>query len=195
MKIALATGNPHKAEELAAMWGGDVQITTAPEGFDPDETGSTYFQNALIKAEALRAVTPADTVVVADDSGLSVAALDGRPGVYSARYAGPDATFADNCALLVHELDGHDDRRAAFVCLLLALHPDGSMAVGHGVLSGHITAQAQGDGGFGYDPVFVPRGSDRSMAQMTPQEKNAISHRGRAARALAQVLGLPAVSA
>ncbi|MCB0881661.1 MAG: RdgB/HAM1 family non-canonical purine NTP pyrophosphatase [Thermoleophilia bacterium] len=189
-RIALATGNPHKAGELGAMWGG-VTVETAPEGFDPDETGTTLLQNALIKAEALRGEVADDVVVVADDSGLAVHALDGRPGVYSARYAGPDATFDDNNALLLRELGGADDRRAAFVCVLVALFADGSRAVGCGVLPGAIVREQRGARGFGYDPVFVPHGDTRTMAEMSPDEKNAISHRGRAARGLARVLALP----
>lgn len=190
MKVALATGNPHKAEELTRMWGGHVEVATAPAGFDPEETGTTLVQNALIKAHALRAMVGGDHVVVADDSGLAVAALDGRPGVYSARYAGPDATFADNNALLIRELEGVTDRRAAFLCVLVALHPDGSSGVACGVLPGTIASSPRGDNGFGYDPVFVPSNEERTMAQMTADEKNEISHRGRAARGMARLLGI-----
>ena len=182
-RIALATGNPHKAGELGAMWGG-VTVETAPEGFDPDETGTTLLQNALIKAEALRGEVADDVVVVADDSGLAVHALDGRPGVYSARYAGPDATFDDNNALLLRELGGADDRRAAFVCVLVALSSGGEQRIGCGVLPGRIATEPSGDHGFGYDPVFIIDGVGRTMAEMTPDEKNAMSHRGRAARML-----------
>lgn len=189
MRIVLATGNRHKAHELAPLLPG-ADVGVAPAGFDPDETGTTLLQNALLKAHALRPEAPADALVVADDTGLAVHALDGRPGVYSARYAGPRATFADNCRLLLTELGDRDDRRAAFVCVLVALRADGDMAVGCGVLRGHITRAPQGEGGFGYDPVFVPAGGERSLAEMTTEEKNAISHRGRAARCLAAVLGL-----
>lgn len=193
MRVVLATGNPHKAEELRPLLGG-ATVETAPDGFDVEETGTTLLQNALIKARALRDEVPADAVVVADDTGLAVHALDGRPGVYSARYAGENATYADNCAKLLDELAGVDDRRAAFVCVLVALHSSGDMGVGCGVLPGTITTAPRGDGGFGYDPVFVPEGLDVSMAEMTADEKNAVSHRGRAARRLAEVLGLVPVA-
>ncbi len=195
MKIALATGNPHKAEEFTRMWGGRVDIDVAPDGFDPDETGTTLVQNALIKATALRPLVGDDTLVVADDSGLAVRALDGRPGVYSARYAGEDATFADNNALLLRELEGSDDRRAAFLCVLVALAADGSMRVSQGTLAGHIAPAVMGERGFGYDPVFVPLDDERSMAQMSADEKNRISHRGRAARGMARLLGFAADAA
>lgn len=191
MRIALATGNPYKAEELGRMWHGAATISTAPAGFDPVEDGTTLLQNALIKARALRDQVPDDVIVVADDSGLAVNALGGRPGVYSARYAGPDATFDDNNALLLRELGDADDRRAAFVCVLVALHADGSTGVGCGVLGGTIVREIRGAEGFGYDPVFVPDDDHRTMAEMSPEEKNRISHRGRAARCLAGVLGLP----
>ena len=120
VKIVLATGNKDKVRELQVLFG-DVPIDVAPDGFDPEETGTTLFQNARIKAEALRADVPDDVIVMADDSGLFVHALGGRPGVYSSRYAGPNATYADNCNLLIKELGNEDDRGAAFGCCLVAL--------------------------------------------------------------------------
>lgn len=187
MRVVLATGNADKVRELRPLLGVDA-VEAAPPGFDAEETGTTLLQNALIKARALRPQVDDDAVVVADDTGLAVHALGGAPGVYSARYAGPDATYADNCDRLLREMEGITDRRAAFVCVLVALHASGDMAVGCGVLPGVITADHRGDGGFGYDPVFVPEGLGVSMAQMTTAEKNAVSHRGRAARRLAAVL-------
>lgn len=192
MRVVLATGNPHKAEELRPLLAGAV-VETAPDGFEVDETGTTLLQNALLKARALRDRVDPDAVVVADDTGLAVHALGGAPGVYSARYAGEDATFADNCDKLLREMEGVADRRAAFVCVLVALHASGDMGVGCGVLPGTITTEPRGAGGFGYDPLFVPEGLGVSMAEMTPEEKNAISHRGRAARRLAEVLDLAPV--
>ena len=189
MKIVLATGNKDKVRELGEMFPG-ATVTAAPEGFDPDETGTTLFQNARIKAEALRADVPDDAIVMADDSGLFVHALDGRPGVYSSRYAGPDATYQDNCDLLLHEMQGQDDRGAAFGCCLVALAPGGQVLIANGVLPGEITTECQGDDGFGYDPVFRPLGDTRTLAQMTRDEKGAISHRGRAGRSMAHLLGL-----
>ena len=190
MRIVLATGNRHKASELGPMLGAGAEVDVAPDGFEVDETGTTLIQNALLKAWALRPEVPPDQLVVADDTGLEVHALGGRPGVYSARYAGPGATFADNNRLLLHELDGIEDRRAAFVCVLVAVNGEGEVTVGCGICPGDIATAPRGEGGFGYDPVFIPRGMDRSMAELTPEQKNAISHRGRAARVLATALGI-----
>lgn len=187
MKVVLATGNRDKAAELGRLFRG-MEVEVAPAGFDPDETGTTYHQNALIKVEALREMLGPEPVVVADDSGLSVHALEGRPGVHSARYAGPGATYRDNCELLLRELEGASDRRAAFVCVLVAGLPDGRRLVAGGVCPGTITTEIRGEGGFGYDPVFRPLGDDRTMAEMTPEEKAALSHRGRAARRMAELL-------
>jgi XTP/dITP diphosphohydrolase len=190
VRLILATGNPDKARELEALLPG-TEIETAPQPFDPEETGVTLFQNAWIKAAALRA-QGVDGLVVADDSGLEVRALDGRPGVFSARYAGPEATYEDNRRRLLEELEGAADRRAAFVCVLVGMAPEGRLVVASGVCPGRIAPAPRGEGGFGYDPVFVPDGGERTMAEMSPAEKAAVSHRGRAARRLAAALGLGA---
>ncbi len=189
MRIVLATGNPHKVAELQPLLEG-VDVSAAPAGFDPDETGVTLLQNAWIKAAALRGEIADDAIVLADDSGLVVHALGGRPGVFSARYAGADATFADNCRRLLDELEGVDDRSAAFVCVLVALDPHGRMLVASGTCRGRIAPAMRGTGGFGYDPLFLPEGQERSMAQMSRDEKAAISHRGRATRRMAAMLAL-----
>jgi XTP/dITP diphosphohydrolase len=189
VRIVLATGNRDKAVELRPMLA-PAEVDVAPEGFDPEETGTTLLQNAFIKAEALRDRVPGDRLVVADDSGLAVHALDGRPGVFSSRYAGPEATYADNCRRLLEELEGVEDRRAAFVCVLVGLGGAGETYVAAGVCPGTIARVQGGSEGFGYDPVFVPDGETRSMAQMSREEKAAISHRGRAARRLAALLDL-----
>lgn len=189
MKIALATGNQGKVRELSEILG-EAEIVGAPEGFDPEETGTTLLQNALIKARALRRLDRSDAFVVADDTGLSVRALGGRPGVYSARYAGPDATYEDNCLRLLSELEDATDRSASFVSVLVALSPGDDMLVACGTCPGTIAPAQRGSGGFGYDPVFLPEGTDRSMAEMGLDEKNAISHRGKAARRLGRMLGL-----
>jgi XTP/dITP diphosphohydrolase len=194
MHVMLATGNRDKVRELGEMFPGTT-VTAAPDGFDPDETGTTLVQNARIKAEALRPDAPADAWVMADDSGLFVHALGGRPGVYSSRYAGPDATYADNCNLLLEELGDSHQRGAAFACVLYCIAPDGAMLVSGGVLPGEITREASGTDGFGYDPVFRPLGDHRTLAQMTRDEKAAISHRGRAARGMVRLLGLGAPGA
>jgi XTP/dITP diphosphohydrolase len=190
-RIVLATGNADKAEELRALLPGAV-VETAPPPFEPEETGVTLFQNAWIKAAALRDRGVGDAILLADDSGLSVRALDGRPGVFSSRYAGPDATYADNCRRLLLELEGAADRSAAFVCVLVGLLPDGGVALTTGTCSGRIAPAPRGERGFGYDPVFVPQGDERTMAELSPHEKAAISHRGRAARRMAALLGLAA---
>lgn len=189
MRVVLATGNKDKVRELEGLLAG-ATVTAAPDGFDPDETGTTLAQNARIKADALRGDAPDDAYVMADDSGLFVHALSGRPGVYSSRYAGPDATYADNCNLLLTELGDTHDRGAAFGCVLYCIGPSGDVLVASGVLPGEITRDAQGADGFGYDPVFRPLTDNRTLAQMTRDEKAAISHRGRAARGMARLLEL-----
>jgi XTP/dITP diphosphohydrolase len=189
VRLVLATGSRHKVAELQPLLAG-ADVSAAPEGFDPDETGVTLLQNAWIKAAALRSEVDDEALVLADDSGLVVHALGGRPGVFSSRYAGPAATFADNCRRLLDELEGVDDRAAAFVCVLVALGADGRMLVTCGTCSGRIAPAMRGSGGFGYDPLFLPEGEERSMAEMSQDEKAAISHRGRAARHMAAMLGL-----
>jgi XTP/dITP diphosphohydrolase len=164
-----------------------------------DETGDTLEANARLKAVAL--VEATGEAAVADDTGLEVDALGGRPGVFAARYAGEDATYADNVAKLLEELDGvaPADRRARFRTVALAAWPDGREVVAHGVVEGHITLAARGARGFGYDPVFVPDDGDgRTFAEMTLAEKAAVSHRARAFAALCRQLaadpGPPAVT-
>ena len=133
----LATGNAHKAAEFAELWP-DARVSGGPDGHSVEETGTTFLQNAWIKAAALRPLAAPDAIVMADDSGLAVTALGGRPGVFSARYAGPDADDAANCARLLDELGDGDDRRAAFVCVLVALTPDERMLVASGCCDGRI---------------------------------------------------------
>jgi XTP/dITP diphosphohydrolase len=189
VKVQLATGNPDKVVELEALLAG-AEVSGAPPGFDVEETGVTLLQNAWLKAAALRDSAAPDVTVLADDTGLSVHALGGRPGVFSARYAGPGATYADNCRRLLEELEGVEDRGAAFVCVLVGMGPGDRLLVAGGVCPGTIAPAMRGTGGFGYDPVFVPEGEVRSMAEMTGEEKAAISHRGRAARRMAALLGM-----
>ena len=192
MRIALATGNADKVRELSELLNG-VDVQGAPPGFDVDETGSTLMQNAWLKAAELRRTADPDTIVVADDSGLFVHGLGGRPGVFSSRYAGPNATYEDNCRRLLEELDAIDDRRACFATVLVGLGDDGTVYVAEGSCPGVITRAPRGDRGFGYDPVFAPMDdpAGRTMAEMSGREKGAVSHRGRAVRRFAASIRRP----
>ena len=191
MKVVLATANPDKAAELAALLQG-FDVVPRPAGLaDVEETEDTLEGNARLKAEAVMEAT--GEAAIADDTGLEVDALGGRPGVYAARYAGPGATYADNVAKLLDELAGvpAEARTARFRTVAVARFPDGREIVAEGWVRGSIAEAPAGERGFGYDPVFVPAGGDgRTFAQMTQDEKAAMSHRGRALRALAAQLGL-----
>ena len=196
MKVVLATFNRDKARELASLLArpglelvvlADL-VSTPP----PEETGSTLEENARLKAEAALAAT--GLPAIADDTGLEVDALDGAPGIYAARFAGPGATYADNVRLLLERLSGVPEARrtARFRTVCAACFPDGGCELGEGVLEGHIARAPRGAFGFGYDPVFVPAGETRTLAEMSAAEKDAISHRGRAARSLAERLAVRA---
>jgi XTP/dITP diphosphohydrolase len=188
VRFVLASANPDKAREIAAILTGHDLVPRPADVPDVDETGETLEENARLKAVAL--VDATGEAAVADDTGLEVAALGGAPGVYSARYAGEDATYADNVAKLVRSLEGAGDRRARFRTGALARFPDGREVIAEGVVDGTITAEARGAAGFGYDPLFVPdEGDGRTFAEMTAEEKHAVSHRGRAFRALDALLG------
>ncbi|HVE47405.1 MAG TPA: RdgB/HAM1 family non-canonical purine NTP pyrophosphatase [Acidimicrobiales bacterium] len=194
MRLVLASANPDKAKEMAAVLAAcGFELMPRPAGVaEVDETGATLEENARLKAQALVAAT--GEAAVADDTGLEVHALDGAPGVRSARFAGPDATYADNVAHLLRSLDGvpTDGRRARFRTVTMICFPDGREVSAEGAVGGHIATGQRGAGGFGYDPVFVPdEGDGRTFAEMAPSEKNAISHRGRALRALAEALATP----
>ncbi len=187
-RIVLATANPDKAREIVdALADLDVELIDRPTDVpEVDETGSTLLENARLKAYALRDATGEDAL--ADDTGLEVDALGGAPGVWSARYAGEDATYADNVAKLVAEMDAarRNARTARFRTVLVLAGADGSELLADGVVEGVIADAPRGTAGFGYDPVFVPAGGrGRSFAEMTLTEKQALSHRGRALRALA----------
>ena len=183
LRLVLASANPDKAREMTQLFG-SVEVLPRPPGApDVDETGTTLEENARLKAGAL--VEATGQAAVADDTGLEVAALGGAPGVRAARYAGPGASYADNVAKLLSALAGEEDRRAVFRTVAVVRFPDGDEVVAEGAVPGHITAAPRGDGGFGYDPVFVPDGGGgRTFAEMTAEQKNAVSHRGRALRAL-----------
>ena len=188
-RFVLATANPDKAAEIAAILAGAELLPRPDDVPEVDETEPTLEGNALLKARALVAAT--GEAAVADDTGLEVAHLDGRPGVYSARFAGPRASYADNVAKLLTEMRGAADRTARFRTVAAAAFPDGREVVVEGVVEGSIAVDAVGTNGFGYDPVFIPADGDgRTFAEMSARQKNAISHRGRAFRALRDALGL-----
>jgi XTP/dITP diphosphohydrolase len=187
VRLVCASANPDKAREIAAILVGHELLPRPASVPDVEETGDTLEDNARLKAVAL--VEATGEAAVADDTGLEVAALGGAPGVYSARYAGEDATYADNVAKLLGALDGAEDRRARFRTVALARFPDGREVLAEGVVDGTISTTARGEGGFGYDPLFVPdEGDGRTFAEMTAAEKHAVSHRGRAFRALSAAL-------
>jgi XTP/dITP diphosphohydrolase len=187
MRFVLASANPDKAREIAAILEGIELLPRPPEVPDVVEDGDTLEANARLKAVAL--VEATGEAAVADDTGLEVVALDGAPGVYSARFAGEGATYADNVTKLLASLDGVGDRRARFRTVALARFPDGREVVASGDVAGTITTEPRGDHGFGYDPVFVPDDGDgRTFAEMTVEEKAAVSHRARAFAALIRAL-------
>ncbi len=195
--FVLATANPHKAQEIEEVLRGARAAVTVvrrpPEVPDVDETGTTLEDNARLKAVALCDAT--GMPAIADDTGLEVDALGGAPGVYSARFAGPDATYADNVALLLERLAtvAPERRTARFATVAIARWPDGREVAAYGDVEGTIATAPRGDGGFGYDPVFVPAdGGGRTFAEMGAEEKHALSHRGRAFRTLADGLRIVA---
>lgn len=189
MKFVLATFNRDKRrelEQLLALPGLElIALPDVPGAVSPEETGTTLEANARIKAHA--ALAWSGLPAIADDTGLEVDALDGRPGVHAARFAGAGATYADNVAKLLAALEGvpPERRGARFRTVCVACFPDGAEIVAEGVLSGSIAGAARGAGGFGYDPVFVPEGATRTLAELSLAEKQSLSHRARAAQALA----------
>lgn len=191
MKYLIASNNPAKRAELQNILGElGIEITTARElgieAPDPEENGDTFEANAYIKAQAF--CEAANMPVIADDSGLCVDALDGRPGVYSARYGG-DHDSAGAIDTLLGELDGipAEKRTARFVCHIVCLYPDGKRLDAHGVCEGSIAFEREGDGGFGFDPVFLTT-DGRCFGSMSAEDKNAVSHRGNALRKLRELL-------
>jgi XTP/dITP diphosphohydrolase len=189
--FVVATANPDKAREIVDVLTAEAPslelVTRPPELPDVDEVGETLEDNARMKAVALSAAM--GLPAIADDTGLHVDALDGAPGVHTARYAGEDATYADNVTKLLGKLAGLplEQRAARFATVAVARWPDGLEVAALGEVEGVITTAPRGDGGFGYDPVFVPlEGDGRTFAEMTDQEKHAYSHRARALRTLVQ---------
>ncbi len=189
--MILASRNAHKLRELREILP-SVEFEPLPEGIElPPEDGDTYAANALIKARAAAAAT--GRAAFADDSGIEAAALGGRPGVHSARYDGPGATDAGNLAKLLHEVAAAgEDRRVAYRCVIALVEEDGEEHLFEGSCEGTLAEEPRGAGGFGYDPAFVPADTgsedERTMAELSPEEKHAISHRARAARRLGEFL-------
>jgi len=192
-KIIFATGNQNKMREIREILGDenyDIQ-SMKDAGIDCDivENGQTFEENSLIKARAV-AKYASDAIVLADDSGLEIDALNKEPGIYSARYMGEDASYDIKNANLIERLEGveKNDRSARFVCAVSAVFPDGSEEAVRGTIEGYIGWEPMGANGFGYDPIFYLWDKDVSTASISPEEKNAISHRGQALRKIKEVI-------
>ena len=189
LRLVVASANPDKVVEMRAILqdalGDDVELVVRPEGLgDVEETGETLEENARLKARAVRVAC--GLAAVSDDTGLEVAALDGAPGIFTARYAGAAASYEANVAKLLSELEGASDRSATFRTVVLLQNAIGDELVAEGTVQGSIATERRGERGFGYDSVFIPvAGDGRTYAQMTAEEKNTLSHRGNALRALA----------
>ena len=191
MKFVLATHNPGKLKEMADILSGlGVEVVSPADvgiSVDVEETGTTFVENAMLKAKAICAAS--GLPAIADDSGLEVDALGGAPGVHSARYTGRhDDTDAARNDLLLHNLGARTDRTARFVSCICCTFPNGDVLRARGTCEGSILFAPRGENGFGYDPLFLPDGYDCSMAELRPEEKNAISHRGNALKILKEEL-------
>lgn len=200
MKVIVATGNKDKVKEIREILRDmDAGVVTMKEaGFfaEPEEDGSTFLENAVIKAkavarEAAKDEVWKDAIVMADDSGLVIDALNGEPGIYSARYLGHDTSYRKKNADLIRRLDGVPDegRSARFVCAVAAVCPDGKVLTAEGVMEGRIGHEERGENGFGYDPIFYLPEFGCTSAQLSLEDKNRISHRGKALRAMREKLG------
>ncbi len=190
MKIVAATTNKGKIREFQEILGelGYEVVSMHEEGIDVEveETGSTFSENALIKARAVALLC--DSPVIADDSGLCVDAMDGAPGIYSARFAGEDATDYDRNVKLLETLEGEENRKAQYVAAIAYISPDGTEITTEGTIEGEILTEEHGTGGFGYDPLFWCTEIKKCFGEATPDEKNAVSHRGRALKKLCEIL-------
>ncbi len=186
MKLFVATHNAHKLREISQLLPAFEIVADDPEGVVED--APDFAGNALLKVRAI-AARHAGAWCMADDSGLEVAALGGAPGVRSARYAGEPSDTPANNALLLRNLEGVADRRANFTCAVALVAPDGSEHIATGRCFGSIAKAPSGAAGFGYDPLFVPDGCDRSFAELSAEEKNSISHRGRALAEARRIIG------
>ena len=191
MKLILASNNANKLKEFRSLVADlDIELLSQKEAgcdFEVEETGTTFEENAYLKASAVTEAT--GIAAVADDSGLCVDALGGEPGIYSARYGlGHTASDEERYRYLLQKMEGVEDSSARFVCCICCTFPDGSVIRSRGECEGEILLAPKGQNGFGYDPVFHPLCLDKSMAELNPEEKNAISHRGKALRAFIEEL-------
>jgi XTP/dITP diphosphohydrolase len=190
VRVSFASGNRHKLRELRELFP-DWEIEPLEDGTMPEETGSTFYENALAKARHGRDTAAPELWVIGEDSGLEVEGLGGRPGIRSARYAGPEASDEENVARLLDELAVGEGkaRRARYVSELVLLSPEGELR-GTGTLEGLIAGEPRGSEGFGYDPVFIPEGEERTVAELGDDWKRKHSHRARAAHALLEAVGV-----
>ena len=194
MKIIFATGNQNKMREIREIYADlDHEILSMKEaGVDIDivEDGTTFEENAMIKAKAVAEAYGGEAIVLADDSGLEVDYLDKAPGIFSARFMGEDTSYDIKMQAIIDKLSGvpKEKRTARFVCAVAAVFPDGHTAVKRGTIEGFITDKIAGENGFGYDPFFYVDEYGCTTAQMTPEQKNAISHRGKALRMMKEEL-------
>ncbi len=192
MKLIFATGNENKMREIREILAGrGYEILSMKEAgidIDVEENGKTFSENALIKARAISKAS--GELVLADDSGLEIDALGGEPGIYSARYMGHDTSYTVKNNNLIERLEGvpDEERTARFVCAMAAVFPDGREEVVVGTMEGRIGYEIAGENGFGYDPIFFLPEYGKTSAEISPEEKNAISHRGKALRAIADLL-------
>lgn len=189
MKLIIASNNAHKVGEIKKILSGKfyeiLSLREAGVCHETVEDGKTFMENAIKKAEEICDIT--GCVALADDSGICAHALDGAPGIYSARFAGehhgPESDRKNN-ALLLQRLSDKDDKSAHYTCAMAMVYPDGRRVLAEGYMYGSITSDARGQGGFGYDPIFIPDGETRTLAEMSEDEKNAISHRANALKNL-----------
>lgn len=188
MDIIVATKNKGKIKEIKKILGNHNVMSQDEAGIftDVEETGTTFAENALLKADAVAEV--ANCAVIADDSGLEVDALDGAPGIYSARYGGEGLTDEDRVEKLLDEMKDKKDRGAQFTCAMALVMPNGEKNVFEGIVRGKLTFENHGDNGFGYDPIFIPDGYDNTFGILDESIKNEISHRAKALKALAEFL-------
>lgn len=190
MKLIIASNNKHKIYEIKTILAGKFEeiLSLREAGIDHEtvEDGSTFLENAAKKAREIAQIS--GCAALADDSGICVDALDGAPGIYSARFAGEHGNDKANNALLFKKLEGREDRGAHYTCAIALVYPDGREVCAEGYMHGRIGYTEIGDRGFGYDPMFIPDGEERTVAQMTDEEKNAISHRNNALKLLLEKL-------